>query len=142
MTGDWKTLRVPTGAYKEAKQQKEKQDRTWGEQLVCSNNSTTEYGNVEDIVASIQNMRDEIMANISAECGDVANTEDMQDVATKLSKLTDVVEDFHQSDEGVVVETVEVETQESGVDVNDVENIVERWMEKNYQDLQSGVYNG
>ncbi|AGC34550.1 hypothetical protein HSTV1_5 [Haloarcula sinaiiensis tailed virus 1] len=35
MSGDnWKTLRVPPEAYDAAKEQKEANDRTWGEQIV------------------------------------------------------------------------------------------------------------
>lgn len=34
MADDWKTLRVPPGAYEAAKAQKEANDRTWGEQIV------------------------------------------------------------------------------------------------------------
>ena len=85
MSGDnWKTLRVPPEAYDEAKAQKEANDRTWGEQLVCSNDSTTESGPTPD----------------------------------------------------VVVESVEVNTERSGVDATDVERIVENWVENNYEDLR------
>lgn len=34
MADDWKTLRVPKEAYEQAKEQKEANDRTWGEQIV------------------------------------------------------------------------------------------------------------
>lgn len=34
MSDDWKTLRVPEEAYDDAKEQKEANDRTWGEQIV------------------------------------------------------------------------------------------------------------
>ena len=34
MADDWKTLRVPPGAYETAKSQKEAAGRTWGEQII------------------------------------------------------------------------------------------------------------
>lgn len=34
MSDDWKTLRVPTEAWERAKEQKETNGRTWGEQIV------------------------------------------------------------------------------------------------------------
>ena len=42
MADDWKTLRVPPGAYEQAKTQKEANDRTWGEQIVRSEDGEEE----------------------------------------------------------------------------------------------------
>ena len=51
MSGDnWKTLRVPPEAYDEAKAQKEEHNRTWGEQLVCDNPTTTEVIDVDALI--------------------------------------------------------------------------------------------
>ena len=47
---DWKTLRVPPEAYETAKAQKEEHDRTWGEQLVCDNPTTTEVVDAKELV--------------------------------------------------------------------------------------------
>jgi hypothetical protein len=53
---DWKTLRVPPEQYEKAKAQKEEHNRTWGEQLVCSNPTTTEVVEAEEITEEIKNI--------------------------------------------------------------------------------------
>jgi len=57
---DWKTLRVPPEAYDTAKAQKDEHDRTWGEQLVCDNTTTTEVVEsdavVEDLMQEIDTL--------------------------------------------------------------------------------------
>lgn len=78
---DWKTLRVPPEAYKEAKKQKDKHDRTWGQQLTHS--------------------------------------------------------ETHDGPE-VNIEVVDMETGESGLSRDDVETIVETWVENNYERLRKG----
>jgi len=61
MTQDnWKTLRVPAEAYKQAKQQKEEHNRTWGEQLVCDNPTTTEVVETSEIVEELSNHGDNV----------------------------------------------------------------------------------
>jgi len=50
---DWKTLRVPPEAYEKAKAQKEENDRTWGEQLVCDNPTTMEVVDLSDIDTTV-----------------------------------------------------------------------------------------
>lgn len=54
---EWKTLRVPRESYEKAKEQKQNHDRTWGEQLLCNNTSTTSDNIVEtnkdDIVETL-----------------------------------------------------------------------------------------
>jgi hypothetical protein len=51
MTEDnWKTLRVPPEAYERAKAQKDEHGRTWGEQLVCDNPTTTEVVDVDALI--------------------------------------------------------------------------------------------
>jgi len=56
---NWKTLRVPPEAYDKAKEQKDKHDRTWGEQLVCNNTTTTEVVDAQEIVNQIATTADE-----------------------------------------------------------------------------------
>jgi len=128
MGDDYKTLRVPEDDYYEAKEQKEKHNRTWGEQLVCSNDSTTEPENVVDDT-TINNLRDELLAKIEALTGDVATVEDIADLADQLNE---------SESDSVVVESVEVQTEQSGISQADVENIVESWMENNYEQLKRG----
>lgn len=54
MTEDnWKTLRVPPEAYEQAKEQKEKHGRTWGEQLVCDNATTMEVIEAGEVVEEL-----------------------------------------------------------------------------------------
>jgi len=54
MTDDnWKTIRVPKDAWKEAKAQKDEHDRTWGEQLVCDNTTTTKVVESDAVVESL-----------------------------------------------------------------------------------------
>jgi hypothetical protein len=52
---DWKTLRVPADKYHEAKEQKEADGRTWGEQIVRpdSDKDTTTDVDVATIVDAI-----------------------------------------------------------------------------------------
>ena len=38
----------------------------------------------------------------------------------------------------IVIQNVEVKTKESGVNSDDVEGIVENWVENNYEDLRRG----
>lgn len=140
MSDNWKTLRVPKDAWQEAKAQKEEHNRTWGEQLVCSNDATTEREVVVDNDA-LYEARDEILGAISAECGDVATTEDMKEVAAKLSETASVVEELLQqepSNSEVVVENVEMQAENGGVTADDVETIVENWLEKNADKLRKG----
>jgi len=62
---NWKTLRVPPEAYEKAKAQKEEHNRTWGEQLVCNNTTTTEAVDVDNIVATlVDEIRAETIINV------------------------------------------------------------------------------
>lgn len=87
---DYKTLRVPEDAWQEAKEQKEANDRTWGEQLVCSNNTTTE-GDERDLNVvdndALYEARDEILAAIGAERGDVAQAEHIRELKNRIDDL-------------------------------------------------------
>jgi len=104
MTKDnWKTIRVPVEAYEKAKEQKENNNRTWGEQLVCNNTTTTEVVDCDNVASTddIQNMRDEIIGSITAISGDVATTEDLQHLTGKITDLqtnlpSAVAEELHQ----------------------------------------------
>jgi len=61
MTKDnWKTIRVPAEAYEAAKAQKDEHSRTWGEQLVCNNTTTTEVVDVDNIVAQLEQQIDSL----------------------------------------------------------------------------------
>jgi len=128
MGDGYKTLRVPEDDYYEAKEQKEKHNRTWGEQLICSNDSTTEADTVVDDT-TINNLRDELLAKIEALTGDVATVEDIADLSDQLND---------SESDSVVVESVEVKTEQSNLSHDDVENIVENWMENNYEQLRRG----
>jgi len=59
MTQDnWKTIRVPEDDYQEAKAQKEEHGRTWGEQLLCNNNASTESVDTDEIVAELRKLQE------------------------------------------------------------------------------------
>lgn len=59
MTDDWKTLRVPLGAWETAKEQKESAERTWGEQIVRpdgDNTSTDTAEVVEELKQEVEHL--------------------------------------------------------------------------------------
>jgi len=90
---NWKTLRVPLEDYMEAKQQKERYDRTWGEQLVCDNPTTTEVVDVGSIVEEFEQQYDsggDLHADEFAQ--EVARRIDYTEIARKVSK--DVAEEL------------------------------------------------
>jgi len=65
MTEDnWKTLRVPPEAYEAAKAQKENHGRTWGEQLVRDNHSTTEVVECNKVVEALESRIDDLESQL------------------------------------------------------------------------------
>jgi len=63
---DWKTLRVPPGAYEEAKEQKEANGRTWGQQLVCNNDATTQSQDVVEMLRKLEGRIDDLESQLPA----------------------------------------------------------------------------
>jgi hypothetical protein len=93
MTEDnWKTLRVPPEAYDRAKEQKEKHGRTWGEQLVCDNPTTTEVVDAAEIVERLSQTSDVDTAEIADAVADRLGTgSDVQlDTADIIGRIEDL----------------------------------------------------
>jgi len=104
---DYKTLRVPEDAWEDAKQQKEANDRTWGEQIVrpdSDKSSTTDSdvveGSVEvDGLTDIKDQLDRIesaQANTVSESLEIAESVD-KDLGDEIAQLRRDFDEFkHQ----------------------------------------------
>jgi len=109
MTRDnWKTLRVPPEKYEEAKAQKDEHGRTWGEQLVCDNPTTTEVVALDEIDAQLSHDSNNVDAiaervveelshdgiNVDALADEVSNNIDTTpDVDVSTDKLAEAIAD-------------------------------------------------
>lgn len=70
MSDDWKTLRVPVDKYEQAKDQKENDGRTWGEQIVNSDDEpvaeispTVEFDGVDELLDELKRVRELVERN-------------------------------------------------------------------------------
>jgi len=89
---DYKTLRVPVSAWEEAKTQKEDHDRTWGEQIVrVEDSSTPDNGDSTTVVeANPEKVAEQVVELLVTELGDGSYPNDERNYEPVLNRLDDL----------------------------------------------------